>query len=192
MISKLREETTQLHREIEKDNLAGLIINHSITLDQYKTLLLQNYISYKVVENSILPFLKDFDTNKSDQLLKDLHSLNVDPLILREFEDAIACNNRVEALGSAYVLEGSVLGGMMIAKELKECKELAEIKTHNFFNGNRSNVSGWKKFLKMLKSEEFSEGEKMQAANKAKETFKFFGDVFSNVSINNINSQQKL
>lgn len=192
MISKLREETTQLHKEIEKDNLAGLIMNHSITLDQYKTLLLQNYISYKVAEKSIQAFLKDFDTSKSDQLLKDLHSLNVDPLVLKEFEDSISCNNRVEALGAAYVLEGSVLGGMMIAKELKECKELAEIKTHYFFNGDRSNVSGWKKFLKLVNSEEFSEAEKMQAANKAKDTFKFFGNVFSNVGIHNLESQQQL
>lgn len=182
MISKLREETTQLHKEIEKDNLAGLIIDHSISVEEYKTLLLQNYIAYKVVENAGLPFLKDFGTVKSDQLEKDLHLLKVDFKIVDRFKNAISCNNKVEALGAAYVVEGSVLGGMMIAKELKNCKELAAIDAHHFFNGDRNNVSGWKIFLKLIKAQDFSEEEKLQASNKAKETFKFFGKVFSEVT----------
>ena len=184
MISKLREETQQLHKEIEKDNLAGLIMDHSISLEEYKTLLLQNYVSYKLVENAIQPFLNDFGTCKSDHLEKDLIALDIDLHVVKHFENAISCANKIEALGAAYVVEGSVLGGMMIAKELKECTELIGIKTHHFFNGDRNNVAGWKKFVKQINAVEFTEEEKSQASKKARETFKFFGKVFSEIKTN--------
>jgi len=188
MISKLREETQQLHKEIEKDNLAGLIMDHSIGLEDYKTLLLQNYVSYKVVEKIVQPYLTNFKTTKSEQLYKDLKTLEVDTSIVNLFENAITCDNKYEALGAAYVVEGSVLGGMMIAKELKNCKELSGIETHHFFNGDRNNISGWKNFLKQINAEEFTEEEKLQASNKAKETFKFFGKVFSEIKTTRIQS----
>jgi len=192
MISKLREETQQLHNEIEKDNLAALIMDHSIDLDNYKTLLLQNFVSYRVIENAVQPFLKDFGTTKSNQLEKDLKALGVDFTIVEEYINTISISNKMEALGAAYVVEGSVLGGMMIAKELKECKELSEIEEHHFFNGDRKNVAGWKNFLKQVNSQEFSEEEKLQASNKAKDTFKFFGRVFFEIRVNSAKSKSKL
>lgn len=191
MISKLREETQQLHKEIEKDNLAGLIMEHSISLEDYKTLLLQNYISYKVVETAVLPFLNDFGTNKSEQLEKDLIALDVDMSMLVRYKDAFSCANKMEALGAAYVVEGSVLGGMMIAKELENCKALSPIAVHHFFNGDRNNVSGWKNFLKRVNAKDFTEEEKQQAANMAKETFRFFGKVFSEVRAKSITAYQE-
>ncbi|RKS50534.1 heme oxygenase [Gillisia mitskevichiae] len=192
MINSLREHTRSLHKEIEKDNLAGLIMDHSISLEEYKTLLLQNYISYKTVEKAVLPFIEDFGSLKSDQLEKDLKFLDVDLNLVEGFENDISCSNKVEALGAAYVLEGSVLGGMMIAKELKNCKKLETIKEHHFFNGNRNNTAGWKTFLKLINSQDFSEEEKLQASNKAKETFTFFGKVFSEVRAYNIESNSVL
>lgn len=192
MINSLREHTRSLHKEIEKDNLAGLIMDHSISLEEYKTLLLQNYISYKTVEKAVLPFIEDFGSLKSDQLEKDLKFLDVDLNLVEGFENDISCSNKVEALGAAYVVEGSVLGGMMIAKELENCKKLETIKEHHFFNGDRTNTAGWKTFLKQINSQDFSEEEKLQASNKAKETFTFFGKVFSEVRAYNIESNSVL
>ncbi|WP_051119641.1 biliverdin-producing heme oxygenase [Gillisia sp. CAL575] len=192
MINSLREHTKSLHQEIEKDNLAGLIMDHSISLAEYKTLLLQNYISYKLVENAVIPYLKDFGSIKSDQLEKDLNALDVNLNVVERFKNGISCSNKVEALGAAYVVEGSVLGGLMIAKELKNCKNLEDIKEHRFFNGDRNNISGWKTFLKKINSEDFSEEEKLQASNKAKDTFMFFGKVFSEVRSSKIESNSVL
>ena len=192
MINSLRLSTSSLHEEIEKDNLAGLIMDHSINLTQYKTLLLQNYVCYKVVENAVLPYLKDFGSLKSDQLKKDHFALEVDLNISERFKNDISCKNKIEALGAAYVVEGSVLGGMMIAKELENCEKLNPIKVHHFFNGNRKNVDGWKMFLKQIKAQDFTEEEKLEASNKAKETFIFFGKVFSEVKSYNIEANSAL
>ena len=54
MLQTLREQTATLHKEIEKDNTAGLIMDHSITLEEYKLLLLQNYLAYKIVEDEMM------------------------------------------------------------------------------------------------------------------------------------------
>ena len=97
---------------------------------------------------------------------------------LAYFKDDFYCDDSIEALGAAYVLEGSAMGGMLIAKELQHCKNLASIGTHHFFNGERKNVQGWKEFMKKVNSREFSEEETQKAKLKAKETFRFFGKTF--------------
>ena len=186
MLSSLREHTQSLHKEIEKDNLAGLIMDHSISMNQYKTLLLQNYIAYKVVEDEVFLYLEDYNRNKSEQLIKDLDALEVNTTMLQDFIGEFGCQNKMEALGAAYVVEGSVLGGLMIAKELENCKHLSEIKTHHFFNGDRKNISGWKQFCKQVNSNQYSEEEINQAVGKAKETFIFFGKVFEEILADNI------
>ncbi len=178
MLSKLREATTVLHKEIEVGNLAGKIMDHSISMEDYKLLLLQNYVCYKVVEHHILAYLPNFSCIKSIQLEKDLRQLNVDTSIYKRYEEQFNCNSKSEALGAAYVVEGSVLGGMMIAKELEKCENLSTISEHHFFNGDRKNVSGWKMFCNQLKAKEFTQIEQNEATQKAKETFQFFGKVF--------------
>ncbi|TVZ27677.1 heme oxygenase [Gillisia sp. Hel_I_86] len=181
MLSELRAHTQSLHKEIEKENLAGLIMDHSISRNQYKTLLLQNYIAYKVVEDEVSPYMEDYKTGKSDQLKKDLDFLKVDIIRLRDFKTKFNCQNKMGALGAAYVVEGSVLGGLMIAKELSNCIQLNDIKIHHFFNGDRTNINGWKQFCKQVKNTQYSEEEINQAVEKAKETFIFFGKVFKEI-----------
>ncbi|MDN3593679.1 biliverdin-producing heme oxygenase [Zunongwangia endophytica] len=180
MLKTLREETSDLHKEIESDNAAGLIMDHSITLEGYKTLLLQNFLAYRVVEDEIKPFYSEFSTDKSERLAEDLEALDVEfESALSYFKDDFRCKDKIEALGASYVLEGSAMGGMLIAKELQNCQHLNMISKHHFFNGDRKNVEGWKQFMKKVNSEEFSEDQIKKATTKAQETFRFFGKVFN-------------
>lgn len=183
MMNKLKEATTQLHEDIEKDNLAGLIMSHNITEDEYKLLLLQNYVAYKVTEGALVRKLSDYAGDKTLRLQEDLINLNIDTSIAKEYLNKFIVTNKAEALGAAYVVEGSSLGGMMIARELKNCKALSHINTHHFFNGDRGNVKSWNSFSKTLKQEIFTPLEEIQAIDKAKETFQFFGEVFNTVKL---------
>ncbi|UJH91362.1 biliverdin-producing heme oxygenase [Antarcticibacterium sp. 1MA-6-2] len=183
MLERLREETKELHREIEKGNLAEFILSHTITRDQYKLLLLQNYIAYSVTEGQIKVFLVEFPADKCEQLQKDLEGEGVDYSIAKNFQKYFSINNRAEAIGAAYVVEGSSLGGMMISQQIAKCPSLSEIEKHHFFSGNRQAVNGWKQFCKMVKKETFSASEEEQAVQKARETFQFFGKVFSEVKL---------
>lgn len=183
MLTKLREATEDLHREIEKENLAALIVSNEISLEEYKLLLLQNYIAYAITEPSIAKHLDHYEVYKTPRLLRDLEQLGVTTTLPAHTREMFRIINKAEALGAAYVVEGSSLGGMVIAKQIKNCPALEGIGDHYFFNGDRENVKSWNAFSKFLKNREFTPLEEIQAIDKAKETFLFFGDVFKNTKI---------
>lgn len=177
MIKRLKEETRDLHEQVEQENLAGFIMDHSIDPEQYKLLLLQNYIAYRETETEIKNFLPNFAGNKHLQLQKDLEDLNVSEGSSAE-DISFKCRTTAEAFGAAYVVEGSALGGMIIAKNLQHCKKLNQDWKHHFFNGDRENVKNWNSFKKELEAYPFSLLEEEQAVQKAKETFLFFKKIF--------------
>ena len=91
MLNSLRDSTKKLHEELEKENLAGQIISHEISLDDYKLLLLQNYIAYKITEAEISKFIPSYQSDKTDKLAKDLEALGVDNSISKEFQEKECC-----------------------------------------------------------------------------------------------------
>lgn len=188
MLTSLRNSTKELHEELEKENLASQIISHEISLEDYKLLLLQNYIAYKITETEISKFIPSYQSDKSDQLALDLQNLNVDTAIAEEFKDKFKVTSYEEALGAAYVVLGSALGGMYISKEIPNCPNLAHLPKPHFFSRDRDGVKSWNKFVKEIKAENFSETQIAEASNKARETFKFFGLVFRETSVTPQNS----
>ena len=154
MLTKLKNATEDLHREIEKDNLAALIISNKISLEEYKLLLLQNYIAYSVTEPAIAKYLDNYEAQKAPRLLRDIHQLGVTCTPNPKLREMFRIINRAEALGAAYVVEGSALGGMMISKQIPKCPGLNEVREHHFFNGDRENVKSWNAFSKFLKKQE--------------------------------------
>jgi heme oxygenase len=176
MLDHLREETKVLHQEIEKDNLAAGIMTHQISLEEYKLLLLQNYLAYREVEKKIQPYLESWDSSKSTRLKQDLENLKVETEGLTT--PSLEINNLAEALGAAYVLEGSALGGMMIAREIANCEALAHLPKQFFFSAEREHMQGWNDFLKRLRTSKFSQDEIEKAGKKARETFQFFHQIF--------------
>jgi heme oxygenase len=183
MLNSLRDSTKKLHEELEKENLAGQIISHEISLEDYKLLLLQNYIAYKITEAEISKFILSYQSDKTDKLAKDLATLGVDNSISKEFQGKFRLNSYEEALGAAYVVLGSTLGGVYISKELPNCPALSGVPQPHFFNGDRDGVKSWNKFVKELKAEDFTETQINEASKKAMDTFEFFGLVFKETSL---------
>lgn len=175
MTETLKAATRQLHEQIEAENPARYIVDHTIDLETYRLLLLQNYLAYKHTELAIGNVLEKYEGKKFKQLEKDLENLGV-PVMDMPLE--FTCRNIAEALGAAYVVEGSALGGMVLAKHLPKCAALSGIQQHHFFNGNRENMKEWNSFKKSLSEYPFSEEEEIEAIEKAKETFEFFGRIF--------------
>lgn len=177
MLTKLREETRDLHEKLEGNNLATKIIDHSISLEEYEMLLYQNLLAYRKVENNIRQFLSFEDNSKTDQLKLDLRALGVreNPAWDVEF----TCTNEAEAIGAAYVIEGSAMGGMMIGREIHNCKALKDLPKQHFFSGSREAAKSWNSFLKMLRKTCFTVEEIDAASEKAKETFQLFEKAFN-------------
>ena len=179
MLDQLRENTRELHQQLEGENLAAKIMDHSISLEEYKLLLYQNFLAYQRVEKSILEHLSYSDNNKTQNLSQDLKALEV---IIPEVEENILnfeCLNEAEAVGAAYVIEGSAMGGLMIGREIENCDSLDHLPKQKFFSGDRSSMEGWNHFLKFLRSRQFDKDEIDQAANKAKDTFILFREAFA-------------
>lgn len=183
MLNNLRDSTKKLHEDLEKENLAGQIISHEISLENYKLLLLQNYIAYKITEAEISKFIPSYQSDKSDKLAKDLEALDVDNSISEDFQGKFRVDSYEEAIGAAYVVLGSALGGMYISKELPNCSSLNGVPQPHFFNGDRDGVKSWNKFVKELKAEDFTETQIKEASKKAMDTFEFFGLVFKETSV---------
>ena len=175
MLSKLREATKVQHQELESENLANKIMDHSISREEYKLLLFQNYIAYKASEEQIQKFLPEQVSDKATTLRKDLQKLAVSEL---DYQMEFTCVSEAEAIGAAYVIEGSAMGGMLIGKEISNCEALQDLPEQEFFNGKRDNIKSWNQFLKFVRSREFSETDKQIAAKKAQETFELFGKAF--------------
>ena len=171
----IKEATKDLHQQVEEENLARFIMDHSIDLGIYKLLLLQNFLAYQKTEKAIAPFISYFEGAKHEQLKKDLDQLQVSEVTL---DTGFSCSNRAEAFGAAYVVEGSALGGMVLARNIPKCSGLSSVEKHHFFNGDRDNLKSWNDFKNELSQQDFSEEEQMQAIEKAKETFRFFREVF--------------
>lgn len=177
MITRLKEETRVLHEEIEEQNLAKQIMDHSIDMETYKLLLLQNFMAYRETETEIQKYIPTYSGKKHLQLKQDLDKLKVPtetPLENAFFE----CRSKAEALGAAYVVEGSALGGLLLARNIPKCEALDAIENHHFFNGDKNNLQDWNNFKEELENYNFTELEELEAIEKAKDTFRFFEKVF--------------
>ncbi|MFI2741878.1 biliverdin-producing heme oxygenase [Zhouia sp. PK063] len=191
ILQRLRAETAQQHEETEAENLASKIIDHSISLAEYKVLILQNYVTYMALENVITPVLQEhlltdesqfLSHEKSEQLALDLKVLHMGSNYPTQELQLPQINNLAQALGALYVIEGSMLGGMMIGEHLPKCEALKEITAFHFFTKDKKEVAErWRNFCSMIRSENLSDKEIEEVIESAKNTFAFFSQVFHKV-----------
>ena len=172
MLNSLREATEKLHRELEKENLANKITDHSISLEEYKLLMLQNHVAYSVVEDQLFKILDIYSPSKTQLIEEDLKSLNLEPVTCGHIRFEIF--NKAESMGAAYVILGSAMGGFIIGREMKNCESLKDLPGQQFYSEDREGVKNWNNFTKSLKNASFTEEEVQMAQQKAIETFQIF------------------
>lgn len=177
MLNKLRESTRKLHEELEGKNLASKIMDHSISREEYELLLFQNLLAYSKVEGTISGYFPLDSPSKTEKIKADLANMGVENPDLK-WNQSFHCKNEIEALGAAYVMEGSALGGMMIGEEIKNCNALKGLPKQQFFSASKDSAKGWKRFLKLIKSRDFTTEEAEIASQKAIETFQLFDSAF--------------
>lgn len=186
IFKELKEQTQLLHEEAEKYNDAFKVINHNISLPDYKELLLINYGSYQPVEKCInahrtlLPEeLKEFAWyHKSDRITKDLEFFDndVQDVELLEFDVTVASAEHL--IGMMYVLEGSMMGGLVISKHVSKCPLLHHIPEQLFFNREvEATLSRWSRFKAAVEKRDYTKTQIAQAVMAANKTFSFFKEV---------------
>lgn len=148
----IKSATALAHAKTEK-----ALINHIKRIQterEYGKLLSCLYSFNAPVEQLLEPWVKpvlaDYDDRrKSNRLLQDLQTMGITaPPFYRRLP---AVENLSASLGCFYVLEGSVLGGVIIKKIIKEqCPKLPE-NAFGFFSGyDQQNGMQWQIFLEQF------------------------------------------
>ncbi|WEK34024.1 MAG: biliverdin-producing heme oxygenase [Candidatus Pseudobacter hemicellulosilyticus] len=176
----LREQTKAEHALLEKKLVLRIKKINSVA--QYQDLLALFYGYYRTLETALQPWLTadripdTAERRKSASLLQDIRELGGEiPALPPAVIPAI--NSYPEALGAAYVLEGSTLGGMVIAKMIsQQVRDLPEGKGFAFFAcyGNKT-AEMWNIFRNYLDGIH-SVTEQQEALEAARNTFLTFSD----------------
>lgn len=159
MVSEfLKKNTAEYHDAAEKLFNSEKIFNKTFTLEDYRKIIHTNYLMLLHSEDQIFSSLEDkfgeklqlADRKKLPLIERDLSGLslqNQKPSHTLEFD------NEHEALGAMYVIEGSTLGGNVIAKQLSKTEGFDNI-SFNFFGCYEENTGPmWKSFKEVLDTE---------------------------------------
>lgn len=175
----LKEHTKVNHQQLE---IKLLTILRSIrTQFEYGKLLSLFYSFFKSLELSIQKYLDPEDLitysrrRKVQALVVDLNFVSqaIPPLAETDFLPQI--NDRFEALGALYVLEGSTLGGNAICGMLKKSMDTPNVDAMTFFTGHAGDtLNNWKEFLTILNMP-YNILEQQSMMRSANDTFICFG-----------------
>jgi heme oxygenase len=183
IMQALKEQTRDAHNQVEEVSYSSNIMDGSLNLKQYTTIIIANYIFNKAVEDVAYPLLESIGMadryelaarRKTALLQADLAHLGVD---VDSIDTFYAQMPSVEiALGYLYVAEGSTLGGAVIARALAKNQNLETVTAYNFYGCYGENVGTmWKNFIISMESSapRLNNNEAIVAGGRS--AFDFFG-----------------
>ena len=157
ILQRLRSETRAAHESLEQISGADKILNHSISLEEYSALLKSNYIAYAKAESQLAPLQNE---SIASWIQKDVQALEA------ELPRASGSNDQksdTAKLGVQYVIEGSLLGGAMIAKHITQCPALKNLPVQQFYAaGSPDRTNRWREFVTMMNSKDLTEQESIE------------------------------
>ncbi|TGD92877.1 biliverdin-producing heme oxygenase [Methylobacterium nonmethylotrophicum] len=157
ILERLRAETREAHEAIERDLAWETRV---ATLDGYRALLARFRGFHAVLEPALAGMLDDEaffgPRRRLGYLDADLRHLGLDAAEIRALPrpDAVLPRSRPEAFGALYVLEGSTLGGQVIAKHIgRQLGLTAETGCRYYAAHGRETGAMWKAFRHRLADE---------------------------------------
>jgi len=176
--TSIKDYTRNVHHDLEKILIAR--IKGITTVDAYISLLAVMYGFYQPMEVAVDQYISEENIphyalrRKAGALLDDIRFFipgYQPPTLATELP---VINNYPAALGSMYVMEGSTLGGKIIAGMVQKQLQLQHGAGTSFFNsyGNEADKM-WQSFRDKL-DEPFSDSDKTTILTAAENTFKTF------------------
>lgn len=158
-LQKLKSETSNSHLALEKNPYSINLMSPNVSLEDYSNYLQRLYGFVFGFERTVFPKLIEIDPGinlrrKSELMQHDLWKLKCDftklPTLSEQAFNQHYTDN-LTALGGLYVLEGSMLGGVMIKKHLTEHLGNQVFDNTKYFTGYGSETGKvWKNFLNIL------------------------------------------
>lgn len=154
----LKQNTAHFHDAAEEKFKSKKIFSKTFTPDDYRNIIRSNYRMLHDAEYEIFRILAprfgeklQFDARRKLSFIeKDAESLKLKKL---EADSGLKFKNEYEALGAMYVIEGSTLGGNVIAKQLSKTKGFEEVTFHFFGFYKEKTGEMWKNFKEVLDAE---------------------------------------
>lgn len=156
MISEtLKANTRTLHDRVEAKFNSNRIFDGTFSLNDYRNLIRYNYLFLQNFENEVFSVFNEqtadelnLDNRRKLTLIEeDLEVLNIEK---SSIEIPLKIKNEAEALGMLYVMEGSTLGGNVIAKQLSKNPDFHEVSfSYLRCYGDRTG-SYWKNFKEVM------------------------------------------
>lgn len=184
---RLRAATATTHERMHAHTGFGAAAAGTIDASDYRRLLIRLLGFHRPFEDIARPaadvFRIDLDMNaraRSPLLLADLQTIGFDPsaaATLPLWRPSFRLVSKGSLLGALYVLEGSTLGGVQIARALEDRVDGDLGKARLFFVG-RGERQGtmWRELVEELESLRDDDEEAMRAEDAAVTTFKAFED----------------
>lgn len=185
LLSRLRQETAAAHQSLEDSLDVPSIILHR---EAYRKMLGRFYGFHRGIEQALEDVgswpqgkYNPVERRKSPWLAEDLHALGWSAQRLASLpacqpEDLPFLKDTASALGCAYVMEGSTLGGRHISALIAKGSAVPEGAFRFFQSYGQETGTKWREFLEILavfeKLASVEEGD--QAVRSARETFQFF------------------
>ena len=177
----LKIETKVNHQQLEKSLIKQMRL---ITTPEHYVKLLQLFYGYfgaleEKINEFILPHHLEeehqFQRRKTKNIEDDIHSYGGTIPEKATDEDLPEITNHLQAFGALYVIEGSTLGGKVIAKMMQRQMETDAIEGFTFFHGYGDETeSRWAAFKKLLNKQSSDIVEKDKVVGAADETFAKF------------------
>ncbi len=153
---KLKEATKHHHDAVEKGMYVEEIFNKTLSKQQYEDLIKVNYAFHSLIEEKVFNLLPAEDKQllniekrrKLPALTTDRQALSLPQEIIPQLEIQVPdYNNKDEALGALYVMEGATLGGNVIVKHLKQTPGFSNM-SFNYYGIYQHNTGDyWKAFI---------------------------------------------
>jgi heme oxygenase len=153
----LKQATSPDHDQLEQLMYVGNIMAGTLTIEQYKQILITNYIVHKNFEHTLFSALSPElaqelnlpHREKLAALKKDMDELNI-PETENDTEEITFHKNDAELLGAMYVLEGATLGGSVIVKRLKANPNFEGLNFNYYQVYSNQLIPMWKRFCEVL------------------------------------------
>ena len=178
MISEtLKAKTKNLHDRVEAHFNSNRIFEGTFSLNDYMNLILCNYLFLLNYEHAVFSAISEKNAaelnleerRKLALIRKDMEALNIDGSVS---QTPVAIENQAETFGILYVMEGSTLGGNVIAKQLSKHPQFQEMSFSYFRCYGENTGSFWKNFKTVL-DREISPDEYADCISGAEKAYRF-------------------